>query len=147
MSELRGHKVVAGASYTAYLEGVRIAEMTAVTARVIVNREDQQFGWDVDSKAVGYKGDLTYRLKHVYSRGKVHLQNCKSGTDKRYQLVSRTDDRDIAGGQSESVTLNNVWLNEFDIINWERGRADEYEYSGGFTPTDAQYQEAIEATA
>ena len=113
---------------------------------VTLNRTDVQMGIDVDSKIVGASGAFTMQIYHVYSRiAQQVLEALKEGRDVRFTIESRIDDPDAVGGQSEAVVFNNCWINEFPLNNWERDNADSQEYTGGFTPTQAQIAEAVRA--
>lgn len=140
----KGMNVLAGANALLEIDGEPIYECYNVDARVTVNRTDVQMGIDVDSKQVGASGTITLQIYHVYSRIAQKVQDAlKAGRDVRMTMRSRIEDPDAVGGQVESVTLTNVWLNEYPLTNWQRDNAEAQEYSGGFTPTDAQITEAI----
>lgn len=143
--ELRGMRVVTGSKATLMWDGRPVYECQSVQPMVNINRTDVQFGMSVDSKMVSASGELTLQIFHVYTRvAREMLDSIKQGKDKRMTLISRIDDPDSVGGQVESTVLENVWLNKFPLTAWTKGNAEAEEYTGGFTPTDAQIQEAIE---
>lgn len=144
MAELRGMRVLTGSKATLQWNGKDIYECQAVNATVNVNRSEVQFGMSVDSKMVSASGDLTLQIYHVYTRtAQEALDSIKKGEDLRMTLISRIADPDAVGRQVESTTLENVWLNSFPLTSWTKGTAEAEEYTGGFTPTDAQINEAI----
>lgn len=143
-----GVNVLAGANATVEWNGQPLYECRSFDARITLNRTDVQMGMSVDSKLVGASGSLTLQIYHVYSRiAEEVLEALKAGRDIRFTVRSRIDDPDAVGGQVESTVFNNVWLNEFPLSNWERDNADSQEYTGGFTPTDAQIAEAVRLAA
>lgn len=140
----KGYNILAGANATLEWDGEEIYECFSVDARVQSNRGDIQLGLDVDSKQTGVVGTITLQIYHIYTRiAEKVLEAMKQGRDIRFTLRSRIEDPDAVGGQIESVTLTNVWLTEFPLQNWQRDSAESQEYTGGFTPTDAQISEAV----
>lgn len=136
--------VLAGANATLEWDGEVLYECRSVDARVTLNRTDVQMGIDVGSKLVGASGSITLQIFHIYSRiAQKVMDALRKGHDVRFTIRSRIEDPDAVGGQVESVVLTNVWLNEFPLTNWERDNAESQEYTGGFTPTDAQVSEAV----
>lgn len=146
MAKPQGFNVLSGANATVKWDGEPIYECRAFQPTVTLNRTDVQMGIDVDSKVVGASGAFTMQIYHVYSRiAEKVLEALKAGRDVRFTIESRIDDPDAVGGQSEAVVFNNCWINEFPLNNWERDNADSQEYTGGFTPTQAQIAEAVRA--
>ncbi|NLY20130.1 MAG: phage tail tube protein [Tissierellia bacterium] len=142
--QIRGNRVLAGAWGKLYVDGELLAECKSINASVEIQRADIQVGLDIDSKMTGVKGEGTFVLDHVYTRGLNRIQeNIKKGIDNRLVLSSRITDPDAIGGQHETVNMGNVWVNKYDLANWAKAEAIEKEYGFGFTPTDADIAEGV----
>ena len=100
---------------------------------------------DIDSKLTGLKGEGTYRVKKVFSMGKKEiLEAWKKGEDPRCTFMSKIEDPDTPGKQVERVSIDNVWLNELILQQFETGQPLTEEYSFGFTPSDSNFLDVIE---
>lgn len=141
-----GPNVLGGTKATLEIDGEAIYEARSFQPTVNLARTTVQMGMDQDSKLTGAGGEFTLQIYHVYTRPaqKVH-DALKQGKDVRMVIRSRIADPDAVGGQVESTTFNNCWLNSYPLSNWERDNADSQEFTGGFTPTDAQVTEAVTA--
>lgn len=144
MNEITGKRVLQGNEATLLIDGIPFAECLSCNATVTYNRKDIQLGYDVDSKVVGVVGAGTLQMHHVYTLGrKKALEYIKRGEDPRFVMISRLKDGDAVGKQVESVVLENVWINNFSLIDWARGDTVAEEINFGYTPTKAQITEAI----
>jgi hypothetical protein len=103
-------------------------------------------GMSMDSKLLSLSGEGTYSVNKVYTRGKKEiLEAWKKGQDTRVTLVGKIQDPDSVRGQSERVTIDNVWLNDIILLQFEKGSECTEEYSFGFTPEDASFVDIISA--
>lgn len=145
MSNIRGKHQANGAHGKFWFDGVLFIETEAFEAKVAANREDVQIGMDIDSKITGLKGEGTYRVKKVYSRGKKKvLEAWKRGEDPRFSFMGKVEDPDSPGKQSERVSINNAWLNDLTLMQFETGQPLTEEYSFGFTPSDSDLVDTID---
>lgn len=145
MSAIRGRNQASGSHGKFWFNNKLVLETEAYEAKVIANREDTQFGMDIDSKLTGLKGEGTYRVKKVFSMGKKEiLEAWKKGEDPRCTFMSKIEDPDTPGKQVERVSIDNVWLNELILQQFETGQPLTEEYSFGFTPSDADFLDVIE---
>ena len=148
MDDIRGYNVLNGSMATMWWNGKPVYECMAVNADVLLNRNEVLIGMDVDKKLTSAGGELTLKIYHVYTRVAEEMQDAiRQGHDPRGVLRSRIADPDAVGKQAESVVLNNVWLDKYPLIAWERGNTEAQEITGGFTPTHAQITEAIREIA
>ncbi len=140
---LRGNQTISGAFGTVWIDNEKIMEIQKLESSVTANRVDIQLGLSIDSKIISLKGEGSFTIKKVYSRAKKILEAWNKGQDLRSRIVAKTEDPDSPGKQIERVSLDNVWFNKVDLIKIARGEATEEEYSFGFTPDDASYEECI----
>lgn len=134
--KVQGNQTLTGSWAEVWVNGDKIWELSKIEAKVIANREDVQLGYDVDSKMTGLKGELSMTIKKVYSRYLETFEAWKRGEDIRCQVITKLADPDAIGKQQERYSIDNVWLNELPLVNYEKGGAIEDEVSGGFTPSD-----------
>lgn len=134
---LRGNQALSGTWGELWIDGTPVLEFKKVEAKVSANREDVQFGIDVDSKMTGLKGEITVTINKVYSSYNSILKNYASGKDVRSQLITKLKDPDSVGAQQERWSFDNVWWNDIPLVVMERAALIEEELTGGFTPSDA----------
>jgi hypothetical protein len=145
MTKLKGRNQVSGTFGKLWWDGELIAEISDFEAKVTANRETIQLDMDEDSKLVGLKGEVNFKVKKFYSRGKKKLLEAwKKGEDPRSTLVGKVDDPDAVGKQSERVSIGNVWFDDLTLLKFEKGKPMEEEFKGGFTPSDASFLDTIE---
>lgn len=142
MSELKGNKTLSGTWGELWFNGFKIAEMTKVSAKVTVNREDVQLGMDVDSKITGWKGEGTITLAAAFTRFEDVRAAIARGKDPRGTIIAKLKDPDATGGQTERWQIGNVGLSEFGF-EWEKGAVVKQEYPFVFTPSDMINLDAI----
>lgn len=142
MGELKGNKTLSGTWGELWFNGFKIAEMTKVSAKVTVNREDVQLGMDVDSKITGWKGEGTITLAKAFTRFEDVREAIRKGLDPRGTIISKLKDPDATGGQTERWQIGNVGLSEFGF-EWEKGAVVKQEYPFVFTPSDMISLDAI----
>lgn len=133
---INGNKVLSGTWAEVWVDGDKIFECSKIEQKVTANREDVQFGIDVDSKLTGLKGEFALAVKKVYSRYLNVLESWQKGMDHRVQIISKLEDPDAVNGQIERYATDNCWFNDLPIVNYEKGGIIEQEVTGGFTPTD-----------
>lgn len=122
--------------------GIRIMEVTKISTKVTVNREEIQTGLNVDSKITGLKGEGTMTVTKVYTRFEDVRQQILQGKDPRGTMIAKLKDPDAEGGQTERWQIGNMALSEFGF-EWEKGAVVKQEIPFSFTPTDMINLDAI----
>lgn len=145
MGKIRGNKTLSGTWAEVWIDGDKIFEVSKIEQKITANREDVQFGIDVDSKITGLKGEFTLTVKKVYSRYVEIFEDWKKGIDKRVQIISKLQDPDAVGGQIERYATDNCWFNDLPMVGYEKGGIIEQEVTGGFTVTDMQVLDTIKS--
>lgn len=140
---LRGNHTISGAFGTVWLNNEKVMEVDKFESKVTANRVDVQVGLSVDSKIVGLKGEGSFEVKKVYSRGKKIFEDWKKGNDTRARIVVKIADPDSPGKQEERISFDNVWFNEVSMGAFTRGEVVGETFPFGFTPTDADYEGEI----
>lgn len=135
MNEIKGNRVLSGTWAELWYNGFRIAEMTKLTAKVTVNREDVQIGSDVDTKITGKKGEGTISLAKAFTRFEDVREEINRGRDPRGTIIAKLKDPDATGAQTERYQIGNVALSEFGF-EWEKGSVVKQDYPFSFTPSD-----------
>lgn len=144
MAKIQGFRQINGSWGQLWWDGELIYEVESFDAKVTVEREDVVMAGtlDIDSKMTGLKGEGTFRVKKVFSRGlKKLLSAWKEGRDIRSQLIGKLADPDAYG--TERVVINNVWFNELTLMQFEKGPLTR-EFPFGFTPSDVDFPDLIE---
>lgn len=136
--KIRGNKTLSGTHLEVWINGERVWETSAITAKITANRETIQIGMDEDSKITGLKGEGSLKIHKVYTRYNDVLKDWKNGKDVRCQIVGNLKDPDAVGEQMERYSIGNVWFNELPLVNWETGGKIEEEIPFGFTPSDLE---------
>lgn len=136
MSEtIRGNRSLSGSWAEVWWNGFKIMEISKIAAKVTVNREDVQFGLDIDSKITGWKGEGTVSMIKVFTRFEDVRQEIARGKDSRGVIITKLKDPDATGGQTERYQIGNVALSEFGF-EYEKGSVVKQEVPFSFTPTD-----------
>lgn len=135
MKTIKGNRVLSGAWAELWYNGFLIGEMTKISAKVTVNREDVQLGIDVDSKITGQKGEGTITLAKAYTRFEDVRAEINRGKDPRGTIIAKLKDPDAEGAQTERWQIGNVALSEFGL-EWEKGSVVKQDYPFSFTPSD-----------
>ena len=130
-----GNRTLSGTWAQLWYNGFLIREMNKITAKVTVNREDVQMGFDVDTKITGWKGEGTISLIKAFTRFEDVRTAIGQGKDPRGVIVTKLKDPDATGGQTERWQIGNVALSEFGF-EWEKGTVVKQEYPFSFTPSD-----------
>lgn len=136
MAKTRGNKVLNGSYAELWFNGSKIAEVQKISVKVTLERGDIQFGADMDSKLKVQKGEFTIGLKKVYTRFEDMREQLNKGIDPRFQIITKLKDPDAVGQQMERYSIDNCWLNDLPIIEYEVGNEVSQEITGGFTPSD-----------
>ncbi|MCM1192715.1 MAG: phage tail tube protein [Acetatifactor muris] len=135
MKTIKGNRVLSGTWAELWYNGFLIGEMTKISAKVTVNREDVQLGIDVDSKITGQKGEGTITLAKAYTRFEDVRAEISRGKDPRGTIIAKLKDPDAEGAQTERYQIGNVALSEFGL-EWEKGSVVKQDYPFSFTPSD-----------
>ncbi len=135
MKQIKGNRTLTGTWAELYYNGFKIAEMTKITTKVTVNREDVQFGIDIDTKITGVKGEGTISLTKAFTRFDDVRQEITKGRDPRGTIITKLKDPDATGGQTERYQIGNVALSEFGF-EYEKGSVVKGDYPFSFTPSD-----------
>ncbi len=101
MNQIKGNRHLSGTWAQIWWNGLLIAEMNKITAKVTVNREEVQTGMDVDTKITGWKGEGTISLIKAYTRFEDVRTAIARGQDPRGTIVAALKDPDAAGWQTE----------------------------------------------
>lgn len=140
---IKGNRILSGTWAQLWFNGFLIGEMSKVTAKVTVNREDVQIGMDIDTKITGQKGEGTVSLVKAFTRFEDVRTAISKGKDPRGIIVAKLKDPDATGGQTERYQIGNVALSEFGF-EWEKGAVIKQEYPFSFTPSDMIILDSIE---
>ena len=140
---IRGNRTLSGTWAEVWWNGFRILEVSKITAKVTVNREDVQLGLDVDSKITGWKGEGTVSMIKVFTRFEDVRQEVARGHDPRGTIITKLKDPDATGGQTERYQIGNVAMSEFGF-EYEKGAVVKQEVPFSFTPTDMINLDAVQ---
>ena len=100
----RGNRRLSGSWGRLYWNNELVFEISKYEAKVTANRETVNVGNDEDSKIVSLKGEGSFTIKQVFTRGlDSMLAEWVAGKDVRGTLVTALDDPDAVGGQDERV--------------------------------------------
>ena len=143
MNDIRGNRHLSGTWGEIWVEGFKIAEMSKVSVKVTVNKEEVQTGMDVDTKIVGAKGEGTLSLVKTYSRFDNYRKQAVKGVDVRTTKIAKLKDPDATGGQTERYQISNVSLSEYGF-EWEKGAVVKQEIPFTFTPSNMTILDEIE---
>ena len=121
-----------------------IFEIKAFEAKITAEREDVWIGISKDSKVVGYSGEGEITIVQVFDRGyKKWVEEAQKGHDIRFTLIGDLSDPDQLGHSSDRIKIANVWINELEIMKFEKGGIVEKTIPFGFTPQDVYYSSAM----
>ena len=122
-----------------------IFEIKGFSATITAEREDVWIGTSKDSKVVGYSGEGEITIIQVFDRGySTWADNARKGHDSRFTLIASLDDPDQKAHGEERVRIGNVWINELEIMKWEKGSIVEKTIPFGFTPYDLEYISSLD---
>ena len=140
---IRGNRTLSGTWAEVWWNGFRILEVSKITAKVTVNREDVQLGLDVDSKVTGWKGEGTVSMIKAFTRFEDVRQEVARGHDPRGTIITKLKDPDATGGQTERYQIGNVAMSEFGF-EYEKGAVVKQEVPFSFTPSDMISLDAVQ---
>ncbi|MCM1121830.1 MAG: phage tail tube protein [Eubacterium sp.] len=132
---ITGNRTLSGTWAEVWFNGFKILEVSKITAKVTVNREDVQLGLDVDTKVTGQKGEGTISIIKSFTRFEDVRQEIARGRDPRGTIIAKLKDPDATGGQTERYQIGNVALSEFGF-EYEKGSVVKQEVPFSFTPSD-----------
>lgn len=145
-SKVGGNRILTGTHGTLWLDGEEVFEIESFEATVNFEREDviMAGNLDVDSKITSQTGEGSLVVTKVFSRGlSKFVGMMKSGKDVRSQLIAKLGDPDALGGQSERISIDNVWFDDFALMQFEMGAVVESEFGFGFTPSSVRIIDQI----
>lgn len=140
---LAGNKQITGSFGQLFLDGTLMADVSSIEAKSTINRETVQMAGslDEDSKITSISSEGSFVVKKVYSREIDFINAFKEGRDKRFSLYVVLDDPDAFG--RESTRIDNCWLNEVTVAQFELGAVLEREFPFGYTLGSVEQQESI----
>lgn len=135
--KIAANRVISGTFGSVQVDGIEIAEVSALQAKVSYTKEDVQMSGQmaVDQKVTGYKGTGSLTLKKVYTRFADFAEAIKKGKDVRATVISNLDDPDAYG--AERVAIYNVSLDDLTLADWAVGKTQEV--TCPFTFTDWEF--------
>lgn len=140
---IRGNRTLSGTWAEVWWNGFKILEVSKITAKVTVNREDVQLGLDVDTKITGWKGEGTISMIKAFTRFEDVRQEIARGHDPRGTIITKLKDPDATGGQTERYQIGNVAMSEFGF-EYEKGAVVKQEVPFSFTPSDMINLDAVQ---
>jgi len=143
MATISGKRVISGSKGNMWLNGKLIAEVKSVESKASINRETVQMAnlYDEDSKITSIGCEGSFVINKVYTTEREFVEGFQKGIDTRFQLYVTLNDPDSFG--RESTQLDNCWLNEITIAQFEVGAILEREFPFGHTFSDVKYAESI----
>lgn len=144
--KFRGNRRWSGSWGKVWLDNELLFEISKFEAKVTADREDVLIGISKDSKIVSLTGEVSFTIKSVVNRNiNKYLEDWKAGKDPRGTISALIEDPDAVDGQKERITIDNVWFNDLNLLNFEKGKVVEKEFTGGFTPEDSVFIEQVTA--
>jgi len=145
MGKINGQKIISGSKANMWLNGKLMAEVKSVESKASINRETIQMAgsYDEDSKITSIGCEGSFVVNKVYTTEKDFVESFQKGVDTRFQLYVTLNDPDSFG--RESTQLDNCWLNEVTIAQFEVGSILQREFPFGHTFSDIKYAESITA--
>ena len=135
-------RVINGTFGQVWLDGDKVAECTALQAKIAKNKTDINLcgQFMIDTKATGGKGTGSLTLYKVDSGMAQRLSGVQDGIDRRFSIVSDLKDPDSYG--SERVALYNVSFDDLTLADWKAATAGEV--TAPFTFTKYEFLDEIE---
>ena len=144
MGKVNAKNVMSGTYGVIRIDGLEYGNISKFESKVTMEREDMQFSGSLgkDSKLVASTGSGTMTFRKVNSRVVArNLPSIVTGKDFKMVLILTVDDPDGLG--KETVTITDVWTNDFDLFNFEMGGTMEESVSFGFNPTNIVVLDAV----
>lgn len=133
-----------GTGQNADEEVIPVFEVNAFNAKIIADRDDVIVGISKDSKIVSLTGEGEFTVKYVYDRGFTQLvKDWAAGHDTRITLIGTLADPDAIGYGEEKIKIVDCWINEMEIMNFEKGSVVERTIPFGFAPDLVTFPNSI----
>ncbi|MFG6336316.1 MAG: phage tail tube protein [Lachnospiraceae bacterium] len=142
-NDIRGNRFLSGTWAELWYNGFKILEISKISVKITLNREDVQVGLDVDTKVTGWKGEGTVSMIKAFTRFEDVRQEVARGHDPRGTMITKLKDPDATGGQTERYQIGNVALSEFGF-EYEKGAVVKQEVPFSFTPSDMINLDAVQ---
>lgn len=124
---------------------VPVFEVNAFNAKVTAERDDVWVGISKNSKIVGLSGEGEFTVKYVFDRGfSALVKDWQHGHDTRLTLIGTLKDPDAIGYGEEKIKIPECWINEMELINFEKGSVVERTIPFGFAPELVEFENTIE---
>lgn len=133
MNEIRPEQVINGSYGEAWLDGIYLAEIKGLEAKIAIEYEDIERPRKLGKgkKMKGYEGTGNLKLNKVTSRFiKLLSDNLKQGRQTSFTIISKLDDPDALG--AERIMIKNATLEELTLANWEAKTTGEEEIPFSF---------------
>ena len=137
MGKVNAKNVMNGTYGVVRIDGIEYANIQSFEAKITNSREDLQFSGNLgmDSKLLSSAGSGTMTFRKVNSRVVARqIPQLVSGKDFKAVLILTVDDPDGLG--KETISISDVWFNDFDLFKFEMGTTMEETVSFGFNPTN-----------
>ena len=144
MANIDAKNVMNGTYGVLRVDGLEYANISKFETKVSMEREDLQFSGNLgkDSKLISASGTGTMTFRKVNSRVVArNLPSIVTGKDFKMVLILTVDDPDGIG--KETISITDVWANDFDLFNFEMGSVMEESVSFGFNPTNIVVLDAV----
>ncbi len=140
---LQGKNIISGSMGRMWINGRLIADVKSVESKATINRETINIAgtFDEDSKITSTSCEGSFIIHKVYTTEREFVEGFQKGIDTRFQLFITLDDPNALG--RESVQIDNCWLNEVTIAQFETGSILEREFAFGHKLSDVEYLESI----
>ncbi len=121
-----------------------VFEVNAFNAKITADRDDVIVGISKDSKIVSLTGEGEFTVKYVFDRGFTQLvKEWQRGHDTRITLIGTLSDPDALGNGEEKIKIDECWINEMEIMNFEKGSVVERTIPFGFAPELVTFENSI----
>jgi len=137
MAKVNAKNVMNGTYGTLRIDGIEYANISTFESKITNNREEMQFSGNmgIDSKLLSSSGSGTMTFRKVDSRVVARqIPSIISGKDFKTVIIVSIDDPDGKG--KETISITDVWFNDFDLFKFEMGSTVEETVSFGFNPTN-----------
>jgi len=134
---LQSKHVINGTYGEVWLDGDKVSEAKALSAKVEKEKEDVPVCGrsGIDSKTTGYKGKGSVTLYKVNSRMMLKISDAiKNGEEVRLQILSAL--KDPAAYSAERVIIKDADFDDLTLIDWEVKKLGEVECPFTFTDWD-----------
>lgn len=143
----RGKRRIVGNYGRVTMNGLLIFELKSFSSKVTADREDIYIGNAVEQKITGLKGEGEMTIQHVITRNfDEMLYKWQRGHDPILELIGEIADPDTLNGGIERVKFGYIWINELEILKFEKGAVVEKTIPFGFNPNDVTYESVIQET-